>query len=225
MGKASVPAQVFALIGVSTVAAAIHSLVVPVDVARESKGGFTVPGEVNGQADRGGPAEPEAQAEGSPGDESAQGSGAGAEREGAEAEAAEKGRGGAVTEPSETGPDAEESDKISLERASELHELAMMGETVYFLDARLEREYNEGHILGALSMPFTRLGSGDGIDLVLDLATPGDGSLFVIYCTGGDCEASEDTAIRLEQLGYTNIAIMADGYDDWAAAGLPVETP
>ena len=44
----------------------------------------------------------------------------------------------------------------------------------------------------------------------------------VIYCLGGDeCDASLNTKAILEQFGYTNLAIMGVGYDEWAAAGLP----
>ncbi|MBZ0171552.1 MAG: rhodanese-like domain-containing protein [Phycisphaerales bacterium] len=113
--------------------------------------------------------------------------------------------------------------KIDLQLASTLHEKFMAGEPVLFLDARLRSDFEDGRIVGALHMPHARLSGGEGLDELAMFASPGEGMLLVIYCTGGDCEASEDSAILLDAAGYTNIAIMADGYDDWAASGLPVE--
>lgn len=90
-----------------------------------------------------------------------------------------------------------------------------------FLDARHDYEFEAGHVAGAIFMPSTRLSSGEGIPQAYEI----DASLpVVIYCTGGECDASENTAVLLDalELGF-DIRIMGKGYDDWAAVGLPVE--
>ena len=74
-------------------------------------------------------------------------------------------------------------------------------------------------------MAHTHVSSGEGLDELMSFSPPEANDLIVIYCTGGDCQASEDTAILLEAAGYANIAIMAAGFDEWAAAGLPTEGP
>ena len=125
------------------------------------------------------------------------------------------------------GNDAIEADLadrvISLETAAALHERAQRpGSGVWFLDARRPDQHARAHVAGALSMPSNRLTGGDGVFALMDAgAQPGD--LFVIYCTGGDCDASELTAEMLDVAGYANSVVMDAGFDAWARAGLPVE--
>ncbi len=199
MADVSLVTRVLALIGLAAIAGGVHSLVVPVHLEREG-GGFTIPGQ-DGAEDTT-PPTPTGPAGGS-----------------ADAPSEE----GAAPAPP-TGA-AEQGGKISLDFASRLHEKFLAGEPILFLDARNPEDFAGGHIEGALNMPHSRLSGGDGLDEMAMYATPGDGTLLVVYCTGGDCEASEDAAILLEAAGYDNIAIMADGYDAWHDAGLPVEVP
>ena len=77
------------------------------------------------------------------------------------------------------------------------------------------------HIQYAQWLPSGRFSSDpDGAMGVLD-AIPPSGTV-VIYCVGGDCDASENTAIKLEQFGYTDLRIMGVGFDAWARAGYPI---
>ncbi|USN98837.1 MAG: rhodanese-like domain-containing protein [Phycisphaeraceae bacterium] len=179
--------RTLAIIGVAAIAGGVHSLVVPVHIARE-KTAPILPGEDPAPETNTEPTRPDV---------------------------------GETT--GDTAP-SESVGKIDLKLAEQLHQKFEAGEPVVFLDARNKDEYDHGHIVGALSMPHTRVSGGDGLDELAIYASPGDGGLIVVYCTGGDCEASEDTAVLLDAAGYKNIAIMADGYDDWAAAGLPTET-
>ena len=112
---------------------------------------------------------------------------------------------------------------ISLETAAALHERSQRsGSGVWFLDARRVDEHARAHVAGALSMPSNRITGGDGVFALMDAgAQPAD--LFVIYCTGGDCDTSELTAEMLDIAGYPNSVVMEDGFDAWAEAGLPVE--
>lgn len=112
--------------------------------------------------------------------------------------------------------EAVRADHISVRQAYTLFE---QGAT--FLDARHDYEFEAGHIAGAVFMPSTRLSSGEGIPQVYEFDTS---MPVVIYCTGGDCDASENTAVLLDalELGF-DIQILGKGYDDWAAIGLPVE--
>lgn len=212
MGKTAIPVQVFSIIGLSAVIGGAHSLFEPVRLDRESTG-FTLPEGVGTAADPGGATAPDPD----PADRSA--SDAAGEPATSDTDAVN----GVGTEEPNEAPIGD--GKISLEVAAQLHERAMMGEPVWFLDARLRNEFDAGRIAGALFMVHTRVSGGEGLDELLMFSPPEAGDLLVIYCTGGDCQASEDTAILLEAAGYTNIAIMAAGYDEWAAAGLPTEGP
>lgn len=105
---------------------------------------------------------------------------------------------------------------ITLRSARALHERG-----AFFLDARRREDYDAGHIAGAIWMPAQRVMTKDGQD-DLNFIAPGD--TVVIYCTGGDCDASENTAIRIQQMAFDFVLqIMGQGYDDWSAAGLPTE--
>ena len=103
---------------------------------------------------------------------------------------------------------------ITLREAFELYE-----QGVFFLDARHEEDFNAGHIEGAFWMPAARVITEEGRN---DLSIIEPGGTVVIYCTGGDCDASENTAMRIERMGFSfDIRIMGKGYTDWADAGLP----
>ena len=45
---------------------------------------------------------------------------------------------------------------------------------------------------------------------------------IVVYCTGTGT-SSDAVARRLEELGYTAVAVYAGGKEDWVEHGLPVE--
>lgn len=92
----------------------------------------------------------------------------------------------------------------------------------WFLDARRPVEYAEGHIEGAFLMPSNRVMTSEGQE---DLAMIPLDATIVIYCVGGDCDSSENTKIRLQDMDYRNILIMKAGYDDWVNAGHPITTP
>lgn len=88
-----------------------------------------------------------------------------------------------------------------------------------FIDARLPDEYAEGHLPGAINLPFERW--DDYWDEVSPLLAPD--AKIVIYCGGIDCELSVDVARELIYLGYKNAYIFFGGYSKWLDFGLPVE--
>ncbi len=105
--------------------------------------------------------------------------------------------------------------EITLEQAKLLHD-----RSVTFLDARHAAEYEAGHIQNAFQLAADELPTDRGQQIVGMLPM---GQPIVIYCGGGDCDASHNLANRLQQLGFTGTHIFVDGYPAWAGAGLPVE--
>ncbi|TVQ63266.1 MAG: rhodanese-like domain-containing protein [Phycisphaerales bacterium] len=106
--------------------------------------------------------------------------------------------------------------EISTEEAHALwqDELAM------FVDTRLHREYEGGHIPGAFWLPadlFSRGRTPEAVNF-LDPDFP-----VVLYCGGGDCDASKNTALLLENYGFTRLHIFTDGIPAWIEAGHPTE--
>ena len=99
---------------------------------------------------------------------------------------------------------------------------ALYDEGAYFVDARHQEEFDESHIAGALFLPAQRIRSKAGLD-ELEMIPPD--ITIVIYCVGGECDASENAKLAIERsgFGFTDIRITGRGFEDWAGAGLPVE--
>lgn len=104
---------------------------------------------------------------------------------------------------------------ISVARAYELWEEGMP-----FVDARTDAERVVGTIEGAFhleTLHFVNRMEGPILDQ-LEPAFP-----VVVFCAGGDCDASENVAQRLIGRGYIEVYIMHDGFGAWKAAGHPTE--
>ncbi len=103
---------------------------------------------------------------------------------------------------------------IGLERMREIVESGGM-----VIDARTPGEYEDGHIQSAVLLDYYEMPRY--LDGVLSLIEPD--SEIALYCTGPACEDSELLARELYAMGYTNLLVFKGGYDEWIAAGLPVE--
>ncbi len=86
---------------------------------------------------------------------------------------------------------------------------------VIALDVRPTREFAQGHIAGALSIPYDQLEAR-----LAEL--PADREI-VAYCRGSYCLFAHDALEMLVARGY-NARRLQDGYADWRAARLPVTT-
>jgi len=90
----------------------------------------------------------------------------------------------------------------------------------YFVDARHEEEFEEGHIEYSVWLASSLFDTdSDRAFAVADSMQPD--ATVVIYCVGGECDASHNTARRLQQIGFTDLRIMGVGYSDWVDAGFP----
>lgn len=89
-----------------------------------------------------------------------------------------------------------------------------------FIDAREPEEYAEGHIEGAISLPYDYF--DDYKDKVLP-TLPKDASI-VTYCSGSECEASLYLArFLVQEYGYKNVEIFFGGWSQWSKKELPIE--
>jgi rhodanese-related sulfurtransferase len=88
-----------------------------------------------------------------------------------------------------------------------------------FLDTREPDEYDEGHIPGAINLPF------DYWDDCWPRVEPQLGLIdtIVCYCGGFDCESSLFTARELQITGYNDALIFFGGINKWVEAELPLE--
>jgi rhodanese-related sulfurtransferase len=92
---------------------------------------------------------------------------------------------------------------------------------VVFIDARDVDHYAEGHIPGAYELDRYHPEK----DLATDLVPCQNAEQVVVYCTGGECEDAEFTALMLRDAGVSNknLFVYGGGFDDWSANHLPLE--
>lgn len=95
-----------------------------------------------------------------------------------------------------------------------------LSKSFLFVDAREPEEYHDGHIKGAINLPF------DEVDEYLpqvEPLMPLDTSI-VVYCSGSECESSLFLARYMrEDLGYQNVEIFFGGWRAWYNERLPIE--
>jgi len=85
------------------------------------------------------------------------------------------------------------------------------------VEALPEKYYADAHLPGALHLPH------DAVDALAPECLPDRNAEIIVYCANRACRNSHIAAQRLAQLGYTRVAVYADGKQDWMEAGLPVE--
>jgi rhodanese-related sulfurtransferase len=105
------------------------------------------------------------------------------------------------------------AEEIDLERVRQL----FAGGTAIFLDAREYADYLTGHIEGAVSVPYTEFQDNPESVEQLDRA-----ACIVTYCDGNECQTSIDLAVRLNEMGFTDVWFYFGGWNEWSAAGLPI---
>jgi rhodanese-related sulfurtransferase len=106
---------------------------------------------------------------------------------------------------------------VSLARVKEL----MAGSLpLQLVDAREPGEFAAGHIPGAINLPPGAFSGGipDVVNQRLSRDLP-----MVVYCSGGNCDASKSVAMRLKDLGFAQTFVYEDGYTGWTTAGEAVE--
>lgn len=91
---------------------------------------------------------------------------------------------------------------------------------VVFVDAREAERYAEGHIPGALSLPYEDAQQDPPPPEILERLRRAP--MVILYCDGPECRASERLALRLGQLGLRHLRVYVDGWPAWEAAGYPV---
>ncbi|MFD6389259.1 rhodanese-like domain-containing protein [Nocardia sp. NPDC060259] len=90
--------------------------------------------------------------------------------------------------------------------------------TVTVLDALGPEYYAKAHLPGALNLI-----EDEVADRAPDLLPDRDAAI-VTYCSNAACGNSQAVASKLEALGYTHVRKYREGIQDWADAGLTIET-
>ena len=104
---------------------------------------------------------------------------------------------------------------VSVEEAQKI--ISERGWVVF--DARLLKEYDAGHLPGALSFPYAQR----------DEAFQEWASILnseqkvLVYCSGKLCDDGLHLAVFLRDMGIKDVVLFVDGLDGWKKAGLAVE--
>jgi rhodanese-related sulfurtransferase len=86
------------------------------------------------------------------------------------------------------------------------------------VDTRDGAGWRQGRIPGAVHVPGGGLAERIG-SVVPDLHAP-----VVVYCWGPGCNGSTRAALRLAEMGYTQVRELIGGFEYWAREGLAIET-
>jgi len=89
------------------------------------------------------------------------------------------------------------------------------GDKFVLTDIREDREWDEGHIAGAI-----HLGKGI-IERDIESSVPDKSTEIILYCGGGFRSAL--AAENLQKMGYRNVISMDGGWRRWKALGYPRE--
>uniref|UniRef100_A0A832MIY2 Rhodanese-like domain-containing protein n=1 Tax=Eiseniibacteriota bacterium TaxID=2212470 RepID=A0A832MIY2_UNCEI len=87
-----------------------------------------------------------------------------------------------------------------------------------FVDARSPEEYAEGHIPGAVNLPFDDVFRDPSLARTID----SKGRPVIAYCGGGDCELSRNLAFALIEGGHKKVLVFMGGTAGWTEAGQPL---
>jgi 3-mercaptopyruvate sulfurtransferase SseA len=94
-----------------------------------------------------------------------------------------------------------------------------MQQAAMIVDARSPDHFVEGHIPGAINIPYDN--PTEYLAALQERALPDD--LVIVYCGGEPCDESQMVFDLLRQVGYQNVRIYFGGWRDWLEAKLDVE--
>ena len=102
-----------------------------------------------------------------------------------------------------------------------LHDPGYQTGSIIFIDAR-EEEYQAGHIPGAYHLDYYHPDKY----LLAVLPACQNANQIVVYCSGGDCQDSEMTALMLRDGGVPNgkLFVYSGGMTEWDEKKEPIET-
>jgi len=98
----------------------------------------------------------------------------------------------------------------------DLHHRMTIGQRPVLVEALGAAYYADAHLPGAVNIP------PGHVDRLAPALLPDRQAPIVVYCTGTGT-SSHAVAQRLEQLGYTAVAVYRGGKEDWVEHGLPLE--
>jgi rhodanese-related sulfurtransferase len=118
----------------------------------------------------------------------------------------------AVTQAKKEIPPFTEPKKISLTQA-----FSLFNNKIAFIDAREKEDFLNGHITGAINIPYYDFEPNEFKLNSLNKDTP-----IITYCGGTDCDLSIMLGNKLFKMGYKYVYIFFGGWNEWTEAGYSV---
>jgi len=112
-------------------------------------------------------------------------------------------------------PDRDEPIEIGLATAKRFFDAG----GALIVDAREAPEFAAGRIPGALNLPFDDVVAKPALLEPVKRA----GRPILVYCDGASCELSRSLAYNMLAEGIRKVLVYTGGFDEWRAAGYPVE--
>lgn len=113
-------------------------------------------------------------------------------------------------------PEAAKSNAISLADVKQ----HFLNYTAQFIDAREADQFAQGHLRGAYNLPSTEIER----HLQWVFENLSFSQLIIIYCDGGNCEASDRVFENLRSNRFTHLRIFKEGWEALGPSDLPQET-
>jgi len=86
------------------------------------------------------------------------------------------------------------------------------------IDAREPTDYKEGHIPGAINLPYDEVVTDPER---LEKFDP-QGKPIIVYCGGGTCELSMNLGFALVNAGKKKVLVYMGGWPEWSTSGYPI---
>jgi len=106
--------------------------------------------------------------------------------------------------------EAAKSSGIPMVDTRQMKEITAQGSHL-ILDARTLAEYDQGHLPGAMSLPYSDF--EDSFIALAPLLSPTDP--LVVYCSSRTCDDALLLAQRLQEVGFENLSLYVDGWEGW----------
>ena len=87
----------------------------------------------------------------------------------------------------------------------------LLNTNTVFIDARFERDFEAGHLDGAVNIP---VNTSDKKRQKL-MATVARDAHIVVYCQSAGCQFAEKVAIKLMSDGFSNVSLFRGGWRKW----------
>lgn len=85
-----------------------------------------------------------------------------------------------------------------------------------FIDARSPEEFSEGHIKGAINIPFYE--SEKYLDVINSL---NKNAIIVIYCSSNECDVSTLSGDEFYKMGFKKVHVFVGGREEWVKNKYP----